>query len=86
VRLAIAPDDAPNYPGSLQLKGSTGYNETRVIETSFVANEDTIDIHFEKVPTAATYTLTYIGGDGQEWPMSENVPFHNLQDDSEANN
>jgi hypothetical protein len=59
-----------------------GYNKTITIASNFVPNGDNIDVHFGNVPTAAKYTLTYLGDDGQEWPMLTNVAFDSLQDDS----
>jgi len=68
----------------LKLQGSTGYNQTIAIAAHFVANIDdnTIDVHFDGVPTAASYTLSYVTSDGTESPILSNVPYHTLQDDS----
>jgi len=68
----------------LKLTGSTGYNKTLQISKCFQANLDdnTIDVHFDNVPTTASYTLSYITADGTESPIISNVPYHTLQDDS----
>jgi hypothetical protein len=69
----------------LRLSGSTGYNQTKPIASSFVANAapfDTADIHFDNVPTNATYSLTYIDGDGTETTIVDNAHYKDLNDNA----
>jgi hypothetical protein len=80
VHLAISSADAPSFPGSLHVKGSTGYDQTLDIASNFTANGDAIDVEFKKVPTNAQYSLSYINSYGEEDLMAENVPFKDLQD------
>ena len=69
----------------MRLKGTSGgYDQTIAIAGNFQANpapDDTVDVHFENVPTAANYSLTYIASGGQESMLVENAPFHTLKDD-----
>jgi hypothetical protein len=71
----------------LRLKGTSGgYDQTIAIAGNFQANpapDDTVDVHFENVPTNASYSLTYIGGDGTETTVVQNTPFHSLQGTSQ---
>jgi hypothetical protein len=79
VRLALAPADAPTEPGSLRLvHAGGGYDVTLAIATNFVANGDEVDMLFKTVPQTDHYSLTYIGGDGEEWTMFQDVPFSTL--------
>jgi hypothetical protein len=68
----------------LRLQGTTGgYDVTIAIATSFYPNpapDDTVDLHFENVPTTDSYSVTYIAGDGTETTIVQNTPFHSLQD------
>ena len=66
----------------MRLFGSTGYDQTKPIVGNFEANPDqgTVDMCFEQVPTTADYSLTYIGGDGQETMLVQGRPFHTLKD------
>lgn len=76
-------NQAANEPGSFRLKGSTGYDKTIVIAQNFVPNPDpdnTVDIHFEDVPTSATYSISYIAQDGKESQIVVNVAYDDLQD------
>jgi hypothetical protein len=70
----------------LRLKGTSGgYDQTIPIASKFFPNpdHDTVDVHFENVPTNASYSLTYIGGDGTETTVVQNTPFHSLQGTSQ---
>ncbi len=86
MRLDLTQDQAANEQGSLRLQGSSGgYDKTIAIAGNFVANpapDDTVDVHFENVPTTASYSLTYIGSDGSETNLVQNTAFHSLNDDS----
>jgi hypothetical protein len=81
-------EEAKAELGSLRLKGTTGgYNKTIVIASNAQPNpapDDTVDVHFEKVPTTANYSLSYIGSDGTETTFLQNVPFNSLQDTSQS--
>ncbi|MGB7761387.1 MAG: hypothetical protein WBL61_16265 [Bryobacteraceae bacterium] len=57
-----------------------GYDKTLAIAGNVVPNEDKVDLLFKNVPKTAHYSLTYISGDGHEWPIFTNVPFSQLQD------
>jgi hypothetical protein len=84
VRLDLTQEEAVNEPGSLRLQGATGgYNQTIAIAGNFHANpapHDTVDLHFENVPTTASYSITYIGGDGTETTIVQNTPFESLHE------
>ncbi|HTX39059.1 MAG TPA: hypothetical protein VME43_28740 [Bryobacteraceae bacterium] len=41
-----------------------------------------MDVLFENVPTTASYSLTYIAGDGTESNLVQGAPFHSLKDDT----
>ena len=86
VRLDLTPEDAANEPGSLRLQGAAGgYDKTIPVAGNFVANpapDDTVDVHFDSVPTTDNYSLTYIAGDGSETMIVQNAAFSSLQDDS----
>jgi hypothetical protein len=86
IRLDLTPDEATMETGSLRLQGATGgYDKTISIAGNFDANPDpdnTVDVHFENVPTNANYSLTYIAGDGQVTPVIQDTPFFSLQDSS----
>jgi hypothetical protein len=87
VRIDLTEEEAKAEPGSLRLQNPAGgYNVTRAIASSFEPNVDhnTVDVQFKNVPTTASYTLTYIGGDGHETVFLQNIPFHNLQESSQS--
>ncbi|HZS57202.1 MAG TPA: hypothetical protein VFA65_22560 [Bryobacteraceae bacterium] len=81
VRLEMTPAEASKEPGRLRLQGG-GVDKTLAIATNFVANEDTVDVLFQSVPTAGCYSLTYVSGDGQESTIVRSAPFDTLQDNS----
>ncbi len=60
-----------------------GYDKTIVITNNFVANanDNTVDVHFENVPTTASYTLSYIAADGTESVILTSTPYDKLEDD-----
>ncbi len=68
MRLDLTADEATSEQGSLQLRGaSSGYNKTIAIASNNIPNpapDDTVDVHFEDVPTDDKRTLTHIAGDG----------------------
>jgi hypothetical protein len=82
VHLNITPADAPSYPGSFRIAGSSGYDQTLTIAGHFAPNGGAIDIQFKKVPTTATYSLWYIGSDGEPELLVQNAPFQSLNDPS----
>jgi hypothetical protein len=70
----------------LRLQGTTGYDSTIVIADDFHPNPapaNTVDIYFEKVPTKANYSLTYIAADGTQTLVVDGAAFHTLQDNSQ---
>lgn len=84
VRLNLPQEQAAKETGSLRLFGS-GYDSTIAIAANFIANPDpadTVDVHFESVPTGASYSLTYIAGNGTQIMIVENAPFSTLKDES----
>src|ERR1039457_5163992 len=88
VRINLPPAAAQNEQGSLRLRGSSGrFDQTTAIASSFVPNPDcdTVDVHFENVPTQDSYSLSYIAGDGAETTIIQNAPFNGLQDNSSPN-
>ncbi|HTP35453.1 MAG TPA: hypothetical protein VMJ75_24920 [Candidatus Acidoferrales bacterium] len=85
IRLDLTEKQAAKEPGSFRLVGSTGYDKTLAIAGSFVANPveaNTVDVLFEDVPTAASYSLTYVGSDGTEIAIVQGAPFDSLKDES----
>jgi hypothetical protein len=68
----------------MRLHGSSGYDKTLSIASSFSPNTDgnTIDLQFDEVPTTATYTLTYVATDGTETTLVDGAAFDTLKDDS----
>ncbi len=84
----MTKEQAAAEQGSLRLQGSSGgYSKTIAIASNFVENpapDNTVDVHFENVPTTASYSLTYIGGDGSETTVVPETPYSSLNDDSLA--
>ena len=82
MRLDITEEEARNEQGSLHLKGPA-YDQTKPISGNYQVNPDdgTVDVEFDNVPVTASYTLTYIGSDGEESTLVDNSPFSSLQDD-----
>jgi hypothetical protein len=79
----MSPDEASNDPGSLHLQGG-GVDKTIAIAGGFQKNETdiTVDVLFGNVPTNASYTLDYIGGDGSVSNLVQSTPYHQLNDDA----
>jgi hypothetical protein len=85
IRLDLTPAQAAKEEGHLRLVGSTGYDKTLPIAGNFVANPveaNTVDVLFEDVPTTASYSLTYTGGDGGTITIVQAAAFASLKDDS----
>jgi hypothetical protein len=84
VRLDLTKEQAATEAGSLRLQASSGgYSKTISIAQNFVANpapDDTVDVHYENVPTTASYSLTYIGADGSETNLVQGAPYDSLKD------
>jgi hypothetical protein len=63
----------------LRLWGAaSGFDVTLAVASNFVPDPDvtdTVDILFKNVPTSGTYSLSYIGDDGEERVLFESVPF-----------
>jgi hypothetical protein len=85
IRLELTPNQAAKDEGHLRLVGSTGYDKTLDIASHFVANPveaNTVDVLFEDVPTKASYSLTYTGGDGATITIVQAAAFDSLKDES----
>jgi hypothetical protein len=82
VRLDLTQKQAAKERGKLRLQGTSGgYDKTVAIATNFVANpapHNTVDVHFEDVPTNSNYSLAYTGGDGTQTTVVQSTPFNNL--------
>jgi len=85
IRLDLTEKQAAKETGKLQLVGSTGYDRTLAIASSFVPNAveaKTVDVLFEDVPTKAKYSLSYLAEDGTTATLVEDAPFNSLRDES----
>jgi hypothetical protein len=85
IRLDLTQAQAAKETGRMRLVGSTGYDQTLAISSNFVANPveaNTVDLLFEDVPTSASYSLTYTGGDGSTITIVQGAAFDSLKDDS----
>jgi len=85
IRLDLTQQQAAKETGHLRLVGSTGYDQSLPIAGNFVANPveaNTVDVLFEDVPTTASYSLTYTGGDGATITIVQAAAFDSLKDDS----
>jgi hypothetical protein len=85
IRLDLTAKQAARQTGQLRLVGSTGYDKTLAIAGNFVANPaeaNTVDVLFEDVPTAASYSLTHTADDGTKSTIVQSVPFDSLKDPS----
>jgi hypothetical protein len=86
VRLDLTADEATSEQGSLQLRGaSSGYNKTIAIASNNIPNptpDDTVDVHFEDVPTDDKYTLTYLASDGSKTVIVQDAAYSSLNDNS----
>lgn len=81
LHLAVSMIEAPNYPGSLHVKGSTGYDRTLLISENFVTDGAAeIDIEFKGVPRSGTYSVSYVDSDGEESLIFKDFPYGALQD------
>ena len=83
IRLDLTQAEAENEPGSLRLHGSSGgFDQTIAIASKFVPNPgcDTVDAQFDNVPTAYSYSLSYIAADGTETTVVADAPFNSLKD------
>ena len=70
----------------MRLRGSSGYNRTIPILGHFSPNpeDNTVDMFFGRVDTSASYTLSYVGGDGTEYTIIQNAAYDSLEDTSES--
>jgi hypothetical protein len=85
IRLPLTQEQAVNELGSLRLEGASGgYDRTVAIASNFQANpdHDTVDVHFDSVPTKDNYSLSFIAADGTASAIVSGVPFANLKDNS----
>jgi hypothetical protein len=60
-----------------------GFDNTIAIAGNYVvASAYSVDVCFKNVPKTASYSLTYIGADGQESTIVSNAAFDTLKDDT----
>ena len=57
-----------------------GYDKSLPIASNFKPNGNQVDVLFKTVPRTDHYSLTYIGSDGHEWTIFQDVPFSSLND------
>jgi hypothetical protein len=72
----------------LRLQGATsGYNKTKPIAGNVQPNPapaTTVDMLFEDVPKTDSYSLSYLGSNGQETKIIESAQYSLLQDSSSS--
>lgn len=67
----------------MRLHATNGpYKQEKPIAGNFSVNSDdgTVDIEFDNVPKNASYSLSYIGSDGEETVLVQSAAFDTLKD------
>ncbi|MBN2195085.1 MAG: OmpA family protein [Polyangiaceae bacterium] len=83
IRFEIAPDQAVLSKDNVRLFSSTrAFDVTKNLSVSHVANEQSVDVPFDNVPIADTYTLEIQRAEGDAYFVFQDRSYSSLNDDS----
>ncbi|MBN2193904.1 MAG: OmpA family protein [Polyangiaceae bacterium] len=83
IRFDIAPDQALLCQDKVRLfSGTRSVDVTKELNVSHVANEESVDVPFEDMPIADTYTLEIQPAEGDAYFVFQDRTYASLNDDS----
>jgi outer membrane protein OmpA-like peptidoglycan-associated protein len=83
IRFALSPDQAVTTRDQVRLfSARRDYDVSKDLSVSHVANDDTVDVPFDDVPTNGRYTLEIEPEDGEPYFVFQDLPYSTLNDDS----